>query len=240
MFIGVIRLAAAAVVLMSTTFAASAKLPGQTICYNGICHTVLTLSETRAAVGAAREEIASYYDAPEIDGFNPRRETSSGELFDADRDDMVASPLYPDGTELLLWNPVNRRSAHVRVNNAGPYYTNRTLDCSRALAERLGYIQRGTARLLVMVVGAPTAEDARYEKDREYDPVDGYLGTLDRYDLVGISKNLSMLATAEDPLPFAVAAADRGELPLGLSQLADEPELEIVSALDREGMEQLR
>lgn len=239
MFRGIFSFAAAAFALVSTvSMPANAKVPGQTICYNGICHTVLTLAETEAAVGAFREETASYYDVPGRDRFNPRLETSSGQTFDAEADDTVASPVYPDGTELLLWNPENERSAHVRVNNAGPYHTNRTLDCSRELAERLDFIHRGTARLLAIVIAAPNFEQARYKKGRVYDPVEGYVGTIDPADIAAISRNLRY-AIAAGSAPDRLSP-DLAQLAPGPSQLPDQPEPEVVAALDRWVIEPVR
>ena len=61
--------------------------------------------------------------------------------------DNAASPIYPDGTTLLLWHPQTQEAAVVRVNNAGPYWGERKLDVSRATAEKLGFKGRhGEAR----------------------------------------------------------------------------------------------
>lgn len=148
-------------------------------CYNAICHRVLTLAETAAAVGAVDTVVASYYGAPGEDRYNPRLETSSGEVFDAERPDTAASPVLPDGTVVLVWYEETRRAAILRINNAGPYMADRRLDVSKAVAERLGFAEEGTAKLHLVVLAAPSAEEARYRRGRRYAAVDGMIGEFD-------------------------------------------------------------
>ncbi len=175
---GLARLGAAAVLLLGTMTPVAAKTPGTTYCYVGVCHRVLTLDETAQQVGRAREVVASYYDVPWRDPFNPSLLTSSGETFRADSDDSAASPIYPDGTRLLVWEPISNGAAVVRVNNAGPYYGDRLLDLSRGAADRLGLGPRGIGRVLVMVLTAPEPAEAAYVAGRVYDPVAGYIGAF--------------------------------------------------------------
>jgi len=155
---------------------AEAKTPGSTYCFYGKCHRVKTIAETQALVGVEEVVHASHYDDCERDRYNPCGLTSSGERFHPDRPDNTASPIYPDGTQLLVWSPKNKRALVVRVNNAGPYWGNRTLDLSRAAAEKLGFEGDGVANLKVKVIKAPDPAEARYKKNREYDPVPGDIG----------------------------------------------------------------
>ena len=175
-----ILLGLAASALFSATIVstpgARAKTPGKTYCYNRICHRVLTLAETRRAIGKRRSVVASYYSDCKVDRYNPCGLTSSGALFRPGHADNAASPIYPNGTKLLVWNPSNKRAAVVRIDNAGPYWRNRTLDLSRAAAQQLGFRHRGVARLVVQVLQAPTRRQARYRRYRKYAPVRGYLG----------------------------------------------------------------
>lgn len=157
---------------------ASGKTPGTTYCYVGVCHKVKTIPETAAEIGKPHHVIASYYDAPWRDRFNPRLETSSGEIFRPEDDDNVASPHYPDGTRLLVWSPINGAAAVVRVNNAGPYYSNRTLDASAGLAMQLGFGFRGIARVELLVLSAPRPAETEYALARRYAPVPGTIGTF--------------------------------------------------------------
>lgn len=156
--------------------AAIAKTPGKTYCFNGYCHRVLTLAETRAQIGQRKTVTASHYGHCKQDRYNPCGLTSSGAVFQSSRDDNAASPIYPNGTKILVWNPATKRAAIVRINNAGPYWGTRTLDLSRAAAGKLGFAHRGVARLWVQVISAPTLREATYRRHRIYPAVPGYIG----------------------------------------------------------------
>ena len=112
---------ALATIALTIKFAtpAEAKTPGSTYCYHGTCHRVKTLAETQALVGVEETLYASHYDDCSKDRYNPCGLTSSGERFHPDRPDNTASPIYPDGTVLLVWSPDNQQALVVRVNNAG-------------------------------------------------------------------------------------------------------------------------
>ncbi len=178
-------LIAALAVSVSPVFTANqaeAKTPGKTYCYKGTCHQVKTLSETEALIGRDETLSSSYYDDCKFDRFNPCGLTSSGEKFRPNDADNAASPIYPDGTVVLLWNEKNGQAAIVRINNAGPYWGKRKIDVSRATAEKLGFKKRGVAKLAVRVISAPTKTEARYKKNRRYDAVPGALGTFASLD----------------------------------------------------------
>ena len=166
----------AAGVLLGAGGAAEAKAPGQKHCYGGVCHRVMTLTETSQAIGKMRRITASHYDDCSRDRFNPCGLTSSGEVFRPNSPDNTASSIHPDGTILLVRNPATKLAAVLRVNNFGPFKGNRLLDVSRATAERLGFASRGVASLEVMVVQAPTTAETRYQRKRRYEPVPGFLG----------------------------------------------------------------
>jgi len=169
-------LAASAVTAIGIGTAAEAKTPGKTYCFYSTCHRVKSIAETEALIGAKEIVQASHYDDCKRDRYNPCGLTSSGEAFRSDQPDNVASPIYPDGTTLLLWSPATRNTAVVRVNNAGPYWGKRKLDVSRTTAERLGFDGQGVTDIEVRVVSAPTQEEATYRRNRKYRPVPGYLG----------------------------------------------------------------
>ena len=106
-------------------------------------------------VGFEEVVLASYYDDCKVDKHNPCTRLSSGEEFRADLPDNAASPVYPNGTILVLVNPKTNAQALVRVNNSGPYVKGRMLDVSRATAELLGFAKSGIARLKVTVISGP-------------------------------------------------------------------------------------
>lgn len=187
--------------------AAEAKTPGKTYCFNGICHRVNTLQEMSALVGKDVSFKTSFYDDCKRDRFNPCGLTSSGEVFRPNDADNAASPIYPNGTVLLLRNPSNGQSAVVRVNNAGPYWGKRKLDVSRGTAEKLGFKKLGVASLEVRVIAAPTKEEARYKKRRRYEAVPGPIGQFASIDAAMATPKvlIAMGTVPAKPVQFAEA-----------------------------------
>lgn len=201
--IGRVGLAVGAVLLVSgVADRADAKTPGKTYCFHGKCHRVKTLAETQALVGKEETVMASHYDSCKRDRYNPCGLTSSGAKFNPEAADNAASPVYPDGTTLLVWSPDTRASIVLRVNNAGPYWGNRKLDVSRRAAEVLGFARRGVAKLKVRVISAPTVAEARYQRNRKYDPVPGYIGQFASLDEAqSAAATAYMVAGLPSPLP---------------------------------------
>ncbi|HRK18352.1 MAG TPA: RlpA-like double-psi beta-barrel domain-containing protein [Hyphomicrobiaceae bacterium] len=191
--------------------AATAKTPGRTYCFNGVCHTVKTLEETRRLVGKTTTVKASFYDDARRDRFNPSNLTSSGEYFRAWAPDNAASPIYPNGTKLLVWHPGTRKAVKVRINNAGPYWGDRKLDLSRAAAAALG--MGGVATLHVRVVEAPTKAEATYSKGRSYAPVKGYMGQFASLDQAFAAAGGGAAPSAPVTAPVAVASATPSATP---------------------------
>ena len=198
-----------------------AKTPGKTYCFRGVCHRVLTLAETRALVGKKATATASYYGDCRSDRFNPCGLTSSGAVFRPSVADNAASPIYPNGTKLLVFNPRNGRAAVVRVNNAGPYKRGRMLDLSQGAATKLGFRHAGVARLIVKVVKAPTPSEARYRARRTYAPVPGYIGRFASVSAAlaasgygGAAANAKLLRQAPDLLWGVYAAMATPLLPV--------------------------
>lgn len=190
--------------------AAGAKTPGREYCFNRVCHTVKSIEDTRRLIGVTTKLKASFYDDAKSDRYNPSNLTSSGEYFRADKPDNAASPIYPDGTKLLVWHPGSRKALMVRVNNAGPYWGDRKLDLSRAAAEKFGITGSGVATVQVQVVEAPTKAEATYRRGRTYSPVKGYLGqfaSLDAAATGNVAVPTTRLAVDETPKPKPVVVA---------------------------------
>lgn len=188
---------------------AEAKTPGKTYCFNGVCHRVKTIQEMVALVGRDQNMAASHYDDCRRDRFNPCGLTSSGEAFRPNDADNAASPIYPNGTILLLRNPDTGLAAVVRVNNAGPYWGKRLLDVSRATAEKLGFARRGVKNLEVRVVAAPTLAETRYKKNRRYAAVPGPIGQFASLDR---AQGGMMVAMALNAMSGSVFAPTAGKL----------------------------
>jgi rare lipoprotein A (peptidoglycan hydrolase) len=199
---------AATVLTINFATPTEAKTPGSTYCYYGVCHRVKTIDETKALVGVEESLTASHYDDCKHDRYNPCGLTSSGERFHADRPDNTASPIYPDGTMLLVWSPDTGRALVVRVNNAGPYWGDRTLDLSRAAADRLGYEGAGIGKLQVRVIKAPEPEEAVYVENRTYLPVPGDIGRYSSLDAAeqGMAVAMALQASSASPMAPVTAA----------------------------------
>jgi rare lipoprotein A (peptidoglycan hydrolase) len=87
---------------------------------------------------------ASWY-GPGFDG----RPTASGAIFDQEAF-TVASKELPLGTILLITR--GDRSVLVLVNDRGPYVAGRVLDLSHGVAQALGTVQSGVARVTAQVL----------------------------------------------------------------------------------------
>jgi rare lipoprotein A len=87
--------------------------------------------------------VASWYGPR----FNKRR-TSSGERFNMYRM-TAAHKTLPLSTYVQVTNLRNGRHVIVKVNDRGPFVSNRLIDLSYAAARKLGMVGRGIARVSV-------------------------------------------------------------------------------------------
>ncbi len=98
-------------------------------------------SDGEWAAGATFEGEASWYG----EKFHGRL-TANGETFDMNAL-SAAHKTLPLGSTIRVTNLANDRSVDVRVNDRGPYAGGRVLDLSKAAADRLGFLNQGTARV---------------------------------------------------------------------------------------------
>ena len=91
--------------------------------------------------GYSERGIASWYG----EKFHGHK-TSNGEVFDMYQASAAHKSL-PIPSFLRVTNLDNNRSIVVRVNDRGPFHGNRLIDLSYAAAVKLGYADRGTARV---------------------------------------------------------------------------------------------
>jgi rare lipoprotein A len=102
---------------------------------------------------------ASWYG----DFFHGRR-TANGEIYDMNAL-TAAHPTLPLPTYAKVTNLINHRSIIVRVNDRGPYHSDRLIDLSRRAAELLGLYHHGTAPVRVQYFApAPLNGDDTLEK----------------------------------------------------------------------------
>jgi len=98
--------------------------------------------------------LASWYGTD----FHGRR-TANGEVFDS-ASISAAHPTMPLPSYARLTSLATGRSVIVRVNDRGPFHSNRVLDMSQRAADMLGVKQAGVAKVRVEYVGpAPTDGD---------------------------------------------------------------------------------
>ncbi len=77
--------------------------------------------------------------------------TANGEAFDPDG--LNAAHKYlPLPSYVRVTNLENKKSIIVRVNDRGPFVDNRIIDLSAGAAKKLGYLKKGTARVLVETI----------------------------------------------------------------------------------------
>lgn len=99
--------------------------------------------------------IASWYGA-KFDG----HETSNGERYDLYQA-SAAHKTLPIPCYVRVTNLDNGKNIIVRVNDRGPFHSERLIDLSYAAAVKLGYMAQGTARVEVEVIDVVGAEDRR-------------------------------------------------------------------------------
>lgn len=172
------------------SYEAAAKEPGRVHCYRDVCHRVRSIEETRRLIGRTLHLDASYYDDASVDRFNRGSVTSDGETFDAGSPGRVSSSDLPDGTELLLRNPENGLTSHVRVNDFGPFYGSRLIDVTRRVARDLGFSRKGVTPLEVTIISAPLPDEATFRRNRVSPPALGHIGVVEASELPTLVRRL--------------------------------------------------
>lgn len=108
-----------------------------------------------SAKGYHARGLASWYGAK----FHNHR-TSDGEIFDMYRY-SAAHRTLPLPCFVRVTNLENGRSLIVRVNDRGPFHSNRLIDLSYAAAKKLGYAEQGTTMVEIDAIDPDTAEDVQ-------------------------------------------------------------------------------
>jgi rare lipoprotein A (peptidoglycan hydrolase) len=80
--------------------------------------------------------------------------TANGETYDMYAT-TAAHPTLPLGSIVRVVNTRNHRSQIVRINDRGPYVEGRELDVSYEVARRLGFDNRGLAKVRVELLEVP-------------------------------------------------------------------------------------
>jgi len=106
---------------------------------------------------AVWECITSWYDE-DFDGLP----TANGETYDMYAA-TAAHPTLPLGSIVRIVNTRNHRSQVVRINDRGPYIEGRELDVSYEVARRLGFDQRGLAKVRLELLEVPSRSPAHHD-----------------------------------------------------------------------------
>ncbi len=109
--------------------------------------------EPKEQPGYDKKGVASWYG----EDFN-RRKTSNGEWFDMNRL-TAASATLPLPSYVKVTNLENGREIVVRVNDRGPFVNTRIMDMSKAGADALGYLDKGTTTVRVQYLGPAPIDD---------------------------------------------------------------------------------
>ena len=152
-----------------------------------------------AAIG-----LASWYG----DAFHGRR-TANGEVYDRDSI-SAAHPTMPLPSYARVTNLRNNYSMIVRVNDRGPFASNRIMDVSRKTAEVLDFRQRGTTRVKVEYIGAASLAGSNDQMLLATLRTDGP-ASLDGgkgRDRSLLAENAAPPIAGADPRPITLAARD--------------------------------
>ncbi len=94
-------------------------------------------------------------------------ETSNGEIYDLYQA-TAAHKTLPIPCYALVTNLENGRRVVVRVNDRGPFHSDRLIDLSYGAAVKLGYMEKGTAQVEVTVLDVAGVDDRRGSTDGDY------------------------------------------------------------------------
>lgn len=83
-------------------------------------------------------------------GFHGRT-TASGERYNQNASTCAHRTLR-FGTRVKIVNLRNKKTATCRINDRGPYAGGRIIDVSKAVAQRLGMIRSGVARVKIVII----------------------------------------------------------------------------------------
>jgi rare lipoprotein A len=84
--------------------------------------------------------------------------TASGERFNPD-ELTAAHPSLPFGTQVRVTNAMTGDSVMVRINDRGPFHSNRVIDLSEAAAKEIGIARMGSGKVELAVLSDGSDND---------------------------------------------------------------------------------
>ena len=103
----------------------------------------------KLSTGSSQTGQASWYGAS-----HHGLRTASGEKFDMNAN-TAAHRTLPMNSVVLITSLTSGKSVQVRINDRGPFSGGRIIDVSRAAAQRLGFIEKGTDQVELEVLSIP-------------------------------------------------------------------------------------
>ncbi len=91
------------------------------------------------------------------------RPTASGEVFDKN-DISAAHKTLPLGTIVKVKNLENGKEIIVKINDRGPFVKGRIIDLSEEAAKKLGFRNKGTAKVSISIIKKPTDNKINFNK----------------------------------------------------------------------------
>src|ERR1700730_19445505 len=124
-----------------------------------------TFNSAKLRAASARKPLAvwectSSWYGDDFDG-QPTANRETHDMYAA----TAAHPTLPLGAIVRVGNPRNHRSQVVRINDRGPYVEGRELDVSYEVARRLGFDQRGIAKVRLELLKVPTRPEPTHHED---------------------------------------------------------------------------
>lgn len=136
---------------VNPTTVANASSPSQLeTSLQGSAPFVLPNSKSKVKPLAVWQCVTGWY-GEDFDG----QPTANGETYDMYAT-TAAHPTLPLGSIIRVVNPRNHRSQVVRINDRGPYVEGRELDVSYEVARRLGFDEKGLAKVRIELLEVPS------------------------------------------------------------------------------------
>ena len=106
-------------------------------------------ASSKLTTGSTQKGRASWYGAS-----HQAQRTASGEKFDMN-ELTAAHRTLPFNSVVQVTSLSSGKSVEVRINDRGPFSKGRIIDVSRAAAEKLGFINKGTDQVELKVISMP-------------------------------------------------------------------------------------
>jgi len=133
--------------------------------------------------------------------------TSNGEVYDM-FGMTAAHKTLPLPSYVRVTNLENQQQAIVRVNDRGPFHSERIIDLSYAAAKKLGFYQHGTTRVKLEVIHVDSDDMVTVGNEPPV-PYALYAGELPAEDVL---QTASQTAAETGPDPLATEQSDSAEL----------------------------